>query len=98
MEAQASASNPRSTAFAAATATTRSLNEWVGFDVSVLTNSSQRSPSSSARRGAGISGELPTGRPRAGVSTGRNAAQRHSVAGPSATDSRLTAAAIASRS
>ena len=67
---------------AAATATTRSLNECVGFDVSVLTNSSQRRPSSSASRGAGSSGELPTGRPRAGVSTGRNAAQRHSVARP----------------
>ena len=95
MEAQASASNPSSTDLAAATATTRSLNEWVGFEVSVLTYSSQSSPSSAARLSARISGELPTGSPRVGASTGRNAAHRQSVAGPAMICSRLVDEAIA---
>src|SRR6476646_4119752 len=76
VEAHASASYPSSTDLAAATATTRSLNEWVGFEVSVLTYSSQSRPSSAASRSARISGEFPTGSPRAGASTGRNAARR----------------------
>ena len=42
----------------AATATTRSLNEWVGFAVSSFSHSSAM-PSSSASRGAGTSGVKP---------------------------------------
>ena len=51
-------SNPSSCALRAATATTRSLKECVGFAVSSFSHSSPI-PSSSARRGAGTSGVRP---------------------------------------
>src|SRR5581483_11092691 len=61
VDEHASVSSPSSFAFAAATATTRSLNECVGFAVSSLSQSSP-SPSASASRGAGRSGVNPGAR------------------------------------
>jgi hypothetical protein len=58
VDAQASVLSPSSRAFAAAIATTRSLNEWVGFVWSSLSNTSP-TPSSRASRGAGTSGVQP---------------------------------------
>ena len=51
VEAQASVSMPSSAAFAAATATTRSLKECVGFVWSSFSNTSP-TPTAPARRGA----------------------------------------------
>ncbi len=70
MDEHESVVRPSSIAFAAATATTRSLNECVGFAVSSLSQSSPR-PSASARRGAWTSGVKPGGsRCSAGAATG----------------------------
>src|ERR671937_2037410 len=55
VEAQASVSIPSSAALAAATPTTRSLNEWVGLVWSSFSQTS-RTPTSSASLGAGSSG------------------------------------------
>ena len=67
-------SKPSSCAFAAATATTRSLKECVGFAVSSFSQSSPR-PSSSARRGARTSGVKPgASRGSAGAATGSRSA------------------------
>ena len=74
VEEQASVSRPSSWAFAHATATTRSLNECVGFDVSSFSQTSD-SPSADASRGAGTSGVNPgASRGSAGGSTGRSGA------------------------
>ncbi len=67
---------PSSIAFAAATATTRSLNECVGLAVSSFSQSSP-SPSVSARRGAWTSGVKPgASRCSAGAATGSRSAYR----------------------
>jgi hypothetical protein len=58
VEVADSVSKPNSCAIAVATATTRSLNECVGFERSSLRWSS-RTPSWAARRGAGTSGVQP---------------------------------------
>ena len=58
MDAHATVLCPNSSAFASATATTRSLNELVGLRVSSLIQSSP-SPSSAARRSARTSGVQP---------------------------------------
>ena len=74
VEAQATTSKPSSRAFASATATTRSLNECVGFAVSFFTSTSP-TPSASASRGARWSGVSPTGSPAGGgPSNGRKSA------------------------
>ena len=77
-----------SCALATATATTRSLNEWVGFAASFFSQSSASRPSASARRSARASGVSPgssgsPGRPR-------RAGNRHSARSPA---SRLGSAA-----
>jgi len=64
---------PRSTAFAAATATTRSLNECVGLAVSSFRKSSPM-PSASARRGADTSGVKPGASPLLGRGLNRQEA------------------------
>jgi hypothetical protein len=58
VDAQATVSKPSSRALASATATTLSLNEWVGFAASFLTHTSPN-PSRSASRSARISGVSP---------------------------------------
>jgi hypothetical protein len=58
VEVHESVSSPNSCAFAAATATTRSLKLWVGFEMSSLRKTSP-TPSAEARRGAGTSGVKP---------------------------------------
>ena len=74
VDEQASVVRPSSCAFAQATATTRSLNEWVGLAVSSLSQSS-RTPTASARRGARTSGVSPGARrASAGGATGRSGA------------------------
>ncbi len=80
VEAQASMSKPSSRARAAATETTRSLNECVGLAASFLTHTSRR-PRRSARRSARISGVQPGGQADAtgargpgGASSGRKSA------------------------
>jgi hypothetical protein len=61
VDGQASVVKPSSRAAASATATTRSLNEWVGFALSSLTHSA-RSPSSRPRLCARTSGVQPGSR------------------------------------
>jgi hypothetical protein len=74
VEEQASVRRPSSCAFAQATATTRSLNEWVGFAVSSFSQSSPR-PSLAASRGAATSGVQPgASRCSAGAATGSSGA------------------------
>ena len=58
VDAHAAVLKPNSSALPSATATTRSLNEFVGLRVSSLSHSSPR-PSSAARRSARISGVQP---------------------------------------
>ncbi len=58
VEVAESVSRPNSRAFAAAIATTRSLNECVGFARSSLSSTSP-TPSACASRGAGTSGVNP---------------------------------------
>jgi hypothetical protein len=55
VEVHESVSSPNSLALAAATATTRSLNEWVGLARSSFRNTSP-TPTALASRGAGTSG------------------------------------------
>ncbi len=84
MEVAESVSSPNSVAFAAATATTRSLNEWVGFERSSLRWTSprteRRSPSPSVRGRAGSS----RGRSSASVGGSGQAGGRRSARGRSA--------------
>jgi hypothetical protein len=61
VDAHATVWKPSSCAFASATDTTRSLNEWVGLAASFFTQTSRR-PSASARRGVRTSGVQPAGR------------------------------------
>ena len=65
---------PELAALAAATATTRSLNEWVGFAMSSLSSTSP-TPSALASRGAGTSGVKPgpLSAPGGGVAGSRSA-------------------------
>ena len=87
VEAQASTFSPSSRAFADATATTRSLNEWVGFAASILMCSSRRPsarpagaprPAATAdgqalgrRRGDGQQLDVAPERPRPGLGLSR---------------------------
>ena len=81
---------PSSCAFRAATATTRSLNECVGFAVSSFSQSS-RTPTSAASRGAGTSGVKPgASRGSSGASTGSRSAYRQIESGPDSMRSRVT--------
>ena len=96
MEAHATVPNPNSRAFVSATETTRSLKECVGFRVSSLIHRFGR-PSSAPRRCARRSGVQPSPRStRSSVVAGSSGAYRHRDAGPEATESRETAAAMAS--
>src|SRR5579872_5166302 len=82
--------SPNSTAFAAATATTRSLNECVGFAESSFRKSSP-TPSAPASLGAATSGVQP-GEAAApgGAAAGSSSAYRQSEGGPASIDSRVT--------
>src|SRR5213078_1600480 len=74
VDEHASVVRPSSCAFAAATATTRSLNECVGFAVSSFSQSSP-TPTASASRGTRTSGVQPTGsRCSGGGATGNSCA------------------------
>ncbi len=66
VDAHAATLNPNSSAFDNATDVTRSLNEFVGFTVSFLIQSSP-SPSSAASRSARTSGVNPAPRSTAGL-------------------------------
>ena len=98
MDEHASVVQPSSSAFAAATATTRSLNECVGFAVSSFSQSSP-TPTAEASRGAATSGVKPgASRGSAGGATGSSGAYRQIDGGPAAIDSRLTVRRCSSRS
>ena len=98
MDEHDSVVRPSSIAFAAATATTRSLNECVGLAVSSLSQSSP-TPSADASRGASTSGVRPgASRCSAGGATGSSGAYRQIEGGPAAIDSRLTVRRCSSRS
>jgi len=60
VEAQATVSNPNSSAFVTATATTRSLKDQVGWQTESFLIQISLQPSSSARFCARISGVKPT--------------------------------------
>ena len=98
VDAHARVSIPNSAALAAATATTRSLNECVGFVWSSFSKTSP-TPSARARRGAETSGVQP-GAPAAssGAGTGRSASYRQRECGPASIRSRETLAATRSQS
>src|SRR5688572_25294759 len=96
VDAQAAVLKPKSRALPSATATTRSLNEFVGFRVSSLSQSSPR-PSSAPSRSARINGVHPAASaPPAGGSTGSSGPYRQIDGGPAAIDSREIVEAIAS--
>ena len=98
VEEHESVVRPSSSAFAAATATTRSLNECVGFAVSSLSQSS-RTPSADSRRGARMSGVRPGGRRcSAGGATGSRSAYRQIERGPASIDAWVTVRRCSSRS
>src|SRR4051812_2809230 len=88
VEAQESTEKPSDLAADAATATTRSLNEWVGLPLSSLTHSVFM-PSSRARLSARSRRVPPTCRSTVGVA-GSRPEYRHMVGGPAAMDSRVT--------
>ncbi len=98
VEVAESVSRPNSIAFAAAIATTRSLNEWVGFERSSFSHTSPM-PSACASLGAGTRGVIPG--PLAASSggiAGSRSAYRQSERGPASIRSRVTNAASASQS
>ena len=96
VDAHAAVLKPKSSALPSATATTRSLNEFVGLRVSSLSQRSVR-PSSAPSRSARMSGVHPAARAApAGASTGRSGPYRQIDAGPTAICSREIVAAIAS--
>src|SRR3954454_13543258 len=86
VDAHESTEKPSALAADAATATTRSLKEWVGLPLSSLTHSVFM-PSSRARLSARCSRVQPTWRSTSGVA-GSSPAYRHIVRGPDSIDSR----------
>ena len=98
MDEHDSVVRPSSSAFAQATATTRSLNECVGLAVSSFSHSSP-TPSADASRGAWTSGVSPgASRCSAGAATGSSGAYRQIDGGPAAIDSRVTVRRCSARS
>src|SRR5204863_2073888 len=98
VDAHASVSSPNSNAFAAATATTRSLNECVGLVWSSFRSTSP-TPSADASRGAETSGVQPgAASPPGGVATGSSGSYRHNDLGPASIRSREMLAASVSQS
>src|SRR5262245_45913742 len=96
VDAHAAVLKPKSSALPSATATTRSLNEFVGLRVSSLSQRSVR-PSSAPSRSARISGVQPAARaPPAGASAGSSGPYGQMEAGPAALPAREIVVAIAS--
>jgi hypothetical protein len=98
VDAQAATSKPKWRATDSATETTLSLNEFVGLAASFFSHSF-RSPSSAAKRGAGVRRVNPapiSTRPSSGA--GRSAPYLHIERGPVSIDRRSMSAPMCSRS
>ncbi len=88
VDAADSTAKPIALAAEAATATTRSLNECVGFPLSSFTHN-ERIPSSAASFSAGTRRVMPTWRSTSGAA-GSSPPYRHMVRGPASIEARVT--------